>query len=161
MPRDEHDREDLLAEAVALVERVELALAPRGERVFCGFRSIGCASFYFGGDPAYHFNTAGELRRAFVAGQLIRADDRTLVRLERRRTADATQLAAQALTAGEQATFLADAARRLAELRVALETAAYQTIGEVPAGAGVGARVCRWLQEHAGGIRVARIPHVR
>ncbi len=76
MARDEQDREDLLREATALVERVELAPTDNeaGEHIVIGFRAGGAASVYFGGDTAYHFNSDGELRRAYADGLLYKAD---------------------------------------------------------------------------------------
>ena len=64
MAREEQDREDLLREASALVERAEVALADGATRVVLGFRRDGCASFYFGSERAYQFNTDDALRRA-------------------------------------------------------------------------------------------------
>ena len=70
MARDESDREDLLREATALVERIELAPADAAddEHIVAGFRRDGALSIYFGADPVYHFNSAGELRRAYCDG---------------------------------------------------------------------------------------------
>lgn len=45
MARSEGPREDLLAEAVALVERVELSTDSSEVPVVIGFRKDGCASF--------------------------------------------------------------------------------------------------------------------
>lgn len=73
MARQEHDREDLLAEAVALVERIELRVGDWPQSVTAGFRRDGSASFYLTADEVYQFNTARQLRRAFLAGRLIKA----------------------------------------------------------------------------------------
>ena len=48
MARHEEDREDLLAEATALVERAELVVEGAAESVVIGFRRDGCASIYCG-----------------------------------------------------------------------------------------------------------------
>src|SRR6184192_244955 len=92
MARVERDREDLLAEATALVERVELEVAGWPGHVVLGFRASGCGSVYFGADEAYQFNTTGELRRAYRDGALYKAERRRLVRLARQRTAEEVQL---------------------------------------------------------------------
>src|SRR5688572_26999220 len=68
MSRRESDREDLLREATALVERVELLVPGEGEPVVAGFRRDGSLSVFFGPEAVYQFNSAGELRRAFAGG---------------------------------------------------------------------------------------------
>jgi hypothetical protein len=73
MARDETKREDLLAEATALVERIQIVSQSAGT-ITAGFRANGALSLFFDEDPAYHFNSAGELRRAYCAGLLIKAD---------------------------------------------------------------------------------------
>src|SRR5262245_38318908 len=70
MARQESDREDLLREATALVERAELKVAGEPEPVTVGFRRDGSLSVFFGSVAVYQFNTAGELRRAFADGLL-------------------------------------------------------------------------------------------
>ena len=57
MAREEHARENLIAEATALVERVELLLAGLPEPVVAGFRPDGSASLFFADDPVYQFNS--------------------------------------------------------------------------------------------------------
>src|SRR5437588_282047 len=89
MARETTDREDLLREATALVERAELAVADWPEPVVIGFRRDGAASIYFGGDPVYQFNARGELRRAFVADRLFKAEHGILAALDRQRSATA------------------------------------------------------------------------
>src|SRR5688572_18570527 len=65
MARQEQDREDILREATALVERVELLIPEFPEPIVAGFRRDGSASFFFGADPVLQFNAQGKLRRAF------------------------------------------------------------------------------------------------
>ena len=95
MARDESSREDLLREATALVERIELRItAPisaahdRDDHVVVGFRANGAASFFFGDDPVYQFNSAGQLRRAYCGGLLFKATHGRLVSLQRVRQAE-------------------------------------------------------------------------
>src|SRR5437870_346539 len=121
MAQRETDREDLLAEATALVERVELSiespsnadfaasLATRGTKhdpIVAGFRRDGSLSIFFGGDPVYQFNARGELRRAFVNGLLYKAVQGKLAALRRVRSADETQLVRHDLTPAETVQFL-------------------------------------------------------
>ncbi|HQU43599.1 MAG: hypothetical protein B7Z73_08440 [Planctomycetia bacterium 21-64-5] len=145
MSRQEHDREDLLAEATALTERAELRIAGEAEPLVAGFRRDGSASVYFGGDPAYHFNAAGELRRAFCSGILYKAERGKLVSLVRRRLPDRVELLRHELTADEQDAFLAPLTRRLLGLQTALAGGECQLVGQVPDTADVPVRIRRWL----------------
>lgn len=68
MARDESRREDLLREATAFVERIELVPSSSTSKaaetpIVVGFRADGALSVFFGEDPAYQFNAAGELLR--------------------------------------------------------------------------------------------------
>ena len=92
MARNEADREDLLAEAVALVRRVELRAAPWSEPIIAGFRATGHFSVYFGQDLVYQFDPAGRLRRAHEQGRIYRTQGTTLAELERVRSATETTL---------------------------------------------------------------------
>jgi hypothetical protein len=157
MARDESDREDLLREATALVERIELSardgLIPRPvpvrdrERgnIVIGFRAGGAVSIFFGADPVYQFNTAGELRRAYCDGLLFKADRHRLVSLRRVREHDAVQLVRQELTDPEQSAFLSRMSGDLRDLRTRLHRDAYDIVGQIPVDADVSARALAWL----------------
>jgi hypothetical protein len=143
--RLEVDREDLLAEATALVDRVELAVPGLTEPVVIGFRAQGAASVYFGPDPAYHFNSNGELRRAYCDRLLYKAEQGRLIALQRHRSDATVDLVRRELSAAEQAEFIermADALRRLGE-RVAAGD--FQLLGQVSAGGNAMNRVRDWL----------------
>ena len=77
MAREESNREDLLAEATALVHRIEVVTSG-GLTIVAGFRARGEFSAFFGEDLAYHFNASDELRRAYCDGLLIKASGRRL-----------------------------------------------------------------------------------
>lgn len=158
MAREEHDREDLLREATALVERVELSVAGFDENVFAGFRRDGGASFYFGQDHAFHFTSDGKLRRAFREGLLYKAEQGRLVALARRRTPNEVALVRRPSNAVETTAMLAEFQRRAAELSESMDRAAFRTIGRVPEHADVVARVRAWLVDHAASISVADSP---
>src|SRR3954451_8705906 len=108
MARDESNREDLLREATALVERIELI--PNGaadnRHIIAGFRRDGALSIFFGEDPVYQFNAAGELRRAYHDGKLLKATRGRLAALKRARTEHEIQLVRHELSGAEQAEFL-------------------------------------------------------
>src|SRR4051794_11750471 len=134
MARNEADREDLLREATALVERIELTIAGFNEPIVCGFRRDGSASFYFGADPVYQFNAAGQLRRAFLAGRLLKAERGRLIALRRERSQQEIALVRDELAAEAQAALLADLGRRLERLEQTLQAGDYSVHGEVPPG---------------------------
>jgi len=162
MAREESDREDLLREATALVERIELAPAgtEEGEHVVVGFRADGAMSIYFGADTAYHFNSLRQLRRAYRDGRILKAERGKLVALERVRQANQVQLVRRPLPDTEQATFLTTMHERLRQLRDQCDQRTLVSIGQVPAEADVLSRALDW-PEHAHEATIADRPHVR
>jgi hypothetical protein len=166
MARDESAREDLLREATALVERIELSVAGAGDgneesqcKVVIGFRANGSMSVFFGDDLAYQFNAAGELRRAYCEGQLFKADRGRLVSLDRQRQQGVVQLLSRDLSDAEQTSFvntMQDCLRRLSD---GLEHGAYSVAGQFPAESDVLSRVRRWLTTHDG-LPIAATPRV-
>lgn len=159
MARSEHDREDLLREAAALVERAELQIEGCDEPVVVGFRRNGSFSCYFGGDPVYQFNTAGELRRAFVAGLLYKAEEGRLVVIERERNSSQTLLRSKPCERAEEAIFLTAARERLQSLYLALERRYFTLVGEIPSGGDVVERARKWLSALPATLRIADKPH--
>jgi hypothetical protein len=106
MSRRESDLEDLLREATALVERAELKIADYDEPIVVGFRRDGSASVFFGPDPVYQFNSAGELRRAYVSGLLYKAERGSLCALRRERNETEVALVRSNLPPDETAALL-------------------------------------------------------
>ncbi len=133
MARHEADREDLMAEATALRERVELELPGESEHVVAGFRDNGGCSIYFGPDPVFHFDDGGGLRRAFVAGDLYRSQEKTLARLTRTRTGSAVHLVRHDLDPAELTRFIAGMRDHLQRLDDALAGGAARVVQQVPA----------------------------
>jgi hypothetical protein len=162
MAREESDREDLLREATALVERIELSPIDdrAGEHIFVGFRTGGAASFFFGAEPVYHFNSRRELRRAFHGGLLYKSEQGRLIELERVRLADSIELRRRKLADAEQSQFLQEAQSQLEQIRDQIATCKLTIVGQVPATADVLGRVREWLAD-MGSIAVARSPHAR
>jgi hypothetical protein len=149
MARDESDREDLLREATALVERIELSLlASGGHSVVIGFRANGAVSIFFGSDPVYQFNAAGELRRAYCDGLLFKARQHRLISLRRVRQPDQVQLVSHDQTDAEQRNFMNRMKELLRDLVGDLEYGRYRVVGQVPAEADVLQRVRDWLAAH-------------
>jgi hypothetical protein len=162
MAREESEREDLLREATALVERIELAPigGDDGEHVVAGFRREGGLSIYFGSDSAYHFNSTGDLRRAFANGLLIKAAHGQIVSLDRRRQASEVQLVRHAFSDIEQSQFLSDLERRLADFSRQCDASQWIIVGQVPADADVLGRLRDWLTRHPGAT-VAKSPNAQ
>jgi hypothetical protein len=150
MARDEQDKEDLLREATALIERVELTTTthdgPASQRevrhsVVVGYRRDGSPSYFFGTDPVYQFNAAGELRRGFHGGKLLKAEQGRLVELTRKRTESATTLLSRDLSEIETGEVLDDARLRLTALVAHWLRGGYTVVGQVPVNGDVMRRV--------------------
>jgi hypothetical protein len=120
MALHEAHREDLFAEATALIRRIELHAPGEVTAVVAGCRSSGAWSICFGPDPCYHFDPQGCLRRAFVDDRLYRTQGRTLARLSRSRQDGAVALLRSDLSAGACRDFLERMRGRLEALRQAL-----------------------------------------
>ncbi len=134
MAANEHDREDLLREAVALVPRAELQVHGLPELLTAGFRSNRMLSLYFGQDPVYQFDAAGRLRRAFEAGLLYRTATSTLSRLQRVRAENSVTLLRHDLNPLELSEFRSRMQQILETLRVALENGGVTVVRCVPEG---------------------------
>lgn len=174
MARDETDRENLLREATALIERIELcatgsataptcatgfASAPEApaENIIAGFRLGGALSIFFGADPVYQFNAAGELRRAYCDGLLYKASHGRLASLERLRTPHEVQLLRRDLSDEEQNAFIARMGDRLRAFAAQLNAGEFRTVGQAPPEVDVLGRVRSWLSQHDG-LPIAHAP---
>jgi hypothetical protein len=160
MAREEFEREDLLREATALVERVEFNADGR-EGIIAGFRRDGAASFFLSPNEVYQFNTTRELRRAFLDGNLYKADCQRLFRLTRERSAKSVNLIRHELTNAETSVFLAKAKASLAAVHVALSMGKFKIVGQVPAETDIISRVCNWLNDLSSPLALAHQPNVR
>ncbi len=134
MARQESDREDLMAEATALVRRIELAVPGEPAYLVAGERADGRISLYFGPDPVYHFDDQNRLRRAYVDGTLFRTQGDTLARLTRVRTPDVTELRRHDLTGAELEQFFKQMKDQLTTLQEALTIGRAETVRQVPDG---------------------------
>jgi hypothetical protein len=161
MAREEHDREDLLREATALVERAELRFPHVREPVVIGFRRDGCGSIYLGAEPTWHFNTQNELRRAYIEGRLVKAERGRLVSLERRRAKGQVQLLRHELNDAETAALLASLQNAVAQLSNSLNEATFELVGQVPESSDVVTRIRRWLGSLPQPAHIASSPHSR
>jgi len=146
MARHEADREDLMAEATALRERVELAIPGEIEHLVAGFRETGFFSLCFGPDPVFHFDAEARLRRAFVAGDLYRSQGHTLARLTRTRSGGEVYLVRHDLGPEEFEPLLAGMRERLIRLQEAIEGHTATVIARVPSDAELLSRLLQALE---------------
>jgi hypothetical protein len=160
MARREEHREDLLAEATALVERAEFQIAAEPAPVVIGFRRNGAASVYFGQDVAYQFNAANQLRRAFVNDRLLKADRGRLASLMRVRTEDEVQLVRHDLDPTEIDAIMAQIGMRIARLRDESLSGRAELLRQSPESSDVTARITNWLRQLRDPIEIARSPRV-
>lgn len=122
MARQQADREDLFAELRTCPCRVEWLGSESGEIVTAGIRRDGAASIYFGGEPCYHFDSHGRVRRALVDGALYRTQGTTLARLQRIRTPRETVLERVDLEPDELTEWLQQMQQRIARLLEGVRT---------------------------------------
>ena len=163
MAREVHEREDLLRDAKALVQRVELKILNADEAefvskshvestlpdtLFAGFRIQGEMSVYFGNEPVYQFTRVGLLRRAFSHGQIIKAQQGQLISWQRHRADQRVEMIQHKLNSHEQCQWLTAMCQRLLSLQHVLETNAYQLVGQFPADGDVVSRLHQWLLTH-------------
>ena len=160
MAREVHEREDLLRDATALVPRIQLRLTRDDSplEVFAGFRQ-GALSLYFGEDPVYHFNNAGELRRAFVDDKLIKAEKGKLVAWSPDRHDERTDMLRHDLTTDEQQRFCQRLMDWFTWLRTGLEGRRYEVVGQVPEESDALERLQTWLADLSD-VMVAESPRV-
>lgn len=132
MAQHEEDREDLMREAVALPDRVELSVDGFESLITIGFRSNSAMSIFIGQDPVYQFDPEGRLRRAFVDGLLYRSQHTTLAMLKRERTETQTLLLRTDLADDALLKFRETMRRSLELLEQKLGSAAFRVVRSVP-----------------------------
>jgi hypothetical protein len=130
MARHEAEREDLLAEARALVDRAEYAVPGLAQPLVGGFRANGAMSLFFGEDPALHWNSQGELRRAYAGGMLYKAEQGRLVALRRERRETETALVRHVFSDDELRQFQDELRVRLLLLRTQFDEGTIQLLRE-------------------------------
>ncbi|MDZ4659823.1 MAG: hypothetical protein SH868_19790 [Bythopirellula sp.] len=146
MARHAQDREDLLRDAKALVPRVQLRLPILGKvcDVFAGFRT-GAASLYFDSDPVYQFNSAGELRRAFVDDCIVKAAAGRLKVWKTLRTPTEVTMQSHFMAPEEVEKLRGDLLARRDELQGAIERKEFELVGQVPNDSNAVDQLLAWL----------------
>ncbi|MCC7084965.1 MAG: hypothetical protein IT427_08155 [Pirellulales bacterium] len=160
MAREAADREDLLREATALIQRVELKISSFDEPIVVGFRRDGAASFYFGHDAVYQFNATGALRRGFLEGQLYKAVGGQLVALMPVRTAEQTELRRHDLSDAESKQFVDGALQRLRQLMTSLTNGEFSILGQIPPQTDLVGRIRDWLTQPFDSLPIAGSPRL-
>jgi hypothetical protein len=158
MSRQQHDREDLLAEAKALVQRASFEVAGYDGEVVVGFRRDGSASFYFSPERVYQFTSGGELRRAFVDGLIYKAQQRQLASLRREPGQNAVALVRHDLDRSSTQGFLNEMRSHLSALDRALAKGKLRLVAQVPEDADLSGRIRCWLDEFADSEAIAPSP---
>ena len=113
--------------------------------VVVGRRGEQAWSLYFGPDCVFHFNSAGELRRAFMAGRIIKAEAGHLVSLTKQRTDSAVNLLRHEFSPQEQSEFLNLLVENVQLLLSSLEEGTAEVSREIPEGEGVLQVLHEWL----------------
>ena len=129
--RIEADREDMMAEAVNLRERIELKVPGIDHPVTIGCNDLGHWSFYFGPELMCRFDSNGQLRRAVRGGKLYRTQGGTLAQLTRVRHDDVTNLERRDLRPDEVEEFLGLVAVDLCHLKDELVAERCEVLREV------------------------------
>ena len=160
MAEYEHEREDLIATATALVQRVELSIEGFTDFLVIGFRHNGAASLFVGADPVYQFNGKGELRRGYRAGKLVKAESGRLVEMRRQRVEGRFDLVRHELSDEQTVEFLGELRHTLDRLVTVLEKKQYRVAGQVPADQDVVAQSCQWLAGLSDPIPIAMVANV-
>lgn len=129
MATNESDKEDLITDATALVERAEYECgfnaSKKNEIVTVGFRRDNSLSLYFDQDPFYQFDSNRLLRRSFEAGFLYRSQGHTLAKLDRHRSDTTTTLHRSDLSESQLAEFRQRMQQRVTELLQLLRSGDY------------------------------------
>jgi hypothetical protein len=148
MARQSHHREDLLRDATALLPRILLQAKILGQpcEVFAGFRQPESLAIYFDDDPVYQFNSQGELRRAFVSGQIIKADKGQLVAWERSETLDQTAMLSRRLNIESTHELVNAMLARFAELKASISNGNTNIVGQAPPDGDALAKLQKWLE---------------
>lgn len=135
MARQSSEREDLMAEAITLVPRVQFTLMESRRQVVAGRRADGRWSVFLDADPVYQFDHLHRLRRAYADGRLYRTQGETLARLTRQESAGATTLLRHDLTVSELADFFERMCADLETVRLAIQFARIQDLQTIPSDA--------------------------
>ena len=156
----------MLREATALVNRIELRIAPTSEAkepVVVGFRRDGSISFYFGADPVYQFNVEHAFRRGYFQGTLLKAENGRIVQLTQSRDGGQLVFLRHEFDASATNDYLERMKRDLIEFKRACQSSAVEIVGAVVEQGTENELIdciVGWIDEHVDSIAIAAVPNV-
>lgn len=142
MARNEADREDLFEEFRSATDKWELQLPNFSEVWVTGVRRDLRLSVYCSQDLCYHFDSQNQLLRAFANGALYRTQGKTLARMIRERSPEATHLLRHDLTEDEVREFRNQMRNVLTEFVMTIEAGTVKVLRSVSQ-ADLSTTICR------------------
>ena len=161
MARQEEEREDLMREAIALVNRCEIKVDFLDDTVVVGFRKDGSPSFFFGQNEVYQFNRHDQFRRGYDGQSLIKSVDGKIVGMHRQRQDDRVNLVSKPFSAAESQAYTRKILDRLSELRSCLLNGNSQILNQVTTDSNIdlSSRISEWIG-NLKSIEIAKTPRV-
>lgn len=160
MARQEQERENLMREATALTQRIEIQIAGQDAPIVIGFRRDGSGSLFIGADPVFQFNKRNELRRGFLDGNLIKAENGGLVELKRCRTPNEVQLHRRELDLKETKSYLRLFQNHAGKILAAIAADEFTVVEQVPPNLAHLDLVANWLKTTLNDTQIADQPNV-
>lgn len=161
MARQEEEREDLMREAIALVDRCEIQVEFLKDALVVGFRKDGAISFFFGQNEVYQFNTHDQLRRGYDGESLIKAVEGQLIRMIRQRDDHRVNLVSRPMSKSETDNYLRQLIDRLEAFNDCLQQGEFRVTNQVSTDQNTDliARISDWIGR-VGGVEIAKSPRV-
>lgn len=165
LAKQEHDKEDILREATALVNRIELRSTDGSWKstVHVGFRRDQSIAFFFGAEPVYQFNVQHQFRRAYFNGLLLKAENGKIVQLRRQREAGQLMLLRKQWNSHQQEEFLRVLQHDLMHLKDLGQSGMLEICGTVVEGGTAEElllSILDWIEVHVVDIQIANVPNV-
>lgn len=166
MAKQQQDKEDILREATALVNRIELKIPENSsweDSVFVGFRRDQSISFFFGGEPVYQFNIRNQFRRGYDRGVLLKAEHGQLVQLRQERENGKLVLLRRVWEKTETTEYLESVRFNLAALRDLVRRNLVEIVGavvETGTPEELLQQITHWIDRHMDSMEIASVPNV-
>ncbi len=166
MAKQQQDKEDILREATALVNRIELKVPENSsweDSVFVGFRRDQSISFFFGGEPVYQFNIRNQFRRGYDRGVLLKAEHGQLVQLRQERENGKLVLLRRVWEETETTEYLESVRMNLAALRDLVRRNLVEIVGavvEIGTPEELLQQITHWIDQHMDSMEIASVPNV-
>ncbi|MBA63830.1 MAG: hypothetical protein CMJ76_15865 [Planctomycetaceae bacterium] len=166
MAKQQQDKEDILREATALVNRVELQSfqdTDSPQSVFVGFRRDGAISFFFDTEPVYQFNSRHAFRRGYYQNTILKAEQGKIVQLVRTRKGEQLILLRRDYSDQQTVAFVQEMQQNLLELYSYLQSEQYRIVGAVVQQGteqDLVSQIAVWIKKHASEIQIAEAANV-